>query len=86
MFSRYDDDGELCITIRAGAADGAILLAAVEAARTDLERRASRIFPRKDPTHPGRRRAATGYCGFAAPTWTVGPPRIRAGPGGTVHS
>ncbi|HEX4427697.1 MAG TPA: DUF222 domain-containing protein [Frankiaceae bacterium] len=37
VFTRYDDDGDLCITIRAGAADGAILLAAVEAARTDLD-------------------------------------------------
>ena len=37
VFTRYDDDGELCITIRAGAADGAILLAAVEAARSDLD-------------------------------------------------
>ena len=37
VFTRYDDDGELCITIRAGAADGAILLAAIEAARTDLD-------------------------------------------------
>ena len=37
VFTRYDDDGDLCITIRAGAADGAILLAAIEAARTDLD-------------------------------------------------
>jgi hypothetical protein len=39
VFTRYDDDGDLCITIRAGAADGAILLAAIEAARTDLDAR-----------------------------------------------
>ncbi len=37
MFSRYDGDGDLCITIRAGAADGAVLLAAIDAARTDLD-------------------------------------------------
>jgi hypothetical protein len=37
VFTRYDDDGDLCITIHAGAADGAILLAALEAARTDLD-------------------------------------------------
>ncbi len=36
VFTRYDADGDLCITIKAGAADGAVLLAAVEAARTDL--------------------------------------------------
>jgi hypothetical protein len=32
----YNDDGELCLTIKAGAADGAVLLAAIDAARTDL--------------------------------------------------
>ncbi len=37
VFTRYDSDGDLCITIRASAADGAVLLAAVEAARTDLD-------------------------------------------------
>ncbi len=37
VFTRYDADGDLCITIKAGAADGAVLLAAVEAARTDLD-------------------------------------------------
>ena len=36
LSSRYNDDGELCITINANAADGAVLLAAIEAARTDL--------------------------------------------------
>ncbi len=37
VFSRYDGDGDLHITIRAGAADGAVLLAAIDAARTDLD-------------------------------------------------
>ncbi len=37
VFTRYDADGDLCITIKAGAADGAVLLAAVEAARNDLD-------------------------------------------------
>ncbi len=32
VFSRYDGDGDLHITIRAGAADGAVLLAAIDAA------------------------------------------------------
>ncbi len=36
LSSRYNEDGDLCITIKAGAADGAVLLAAIEAARTDL--------------------------------------------------
>jgi hypothetical protein len=37
VFTRYDDDGDLHISIRAGAADGAVLLAAIEAARSDLD-------------------------------------------------
>ncbi|HEX4016678.1 MAG TPA: DUF222 domain-containing protein [Frankiaceae bacterium] len=37
VFTHYDDDGELCITIRAGAADGVVLLAAIDAVRTDLD-------------------------------------------------
>jgi hypothetical protein len=35
--SRYNDDGDLCITIKASATDGAVLLAAIEAARSDLD-------------------------------------------------
>jgi hypothetical protein len=33
---RYNDDGELCLTMKVNAADGAVLLAAIDAARTDL--------------------------------------------------
>jgi hypothetical protein len=36
LSSSYTADGDLCISIKANATDGAILLAAIEAARTDL--------------------------------------------------
>ncbi|HEX4431618.1 MAG TPA: HNH endonuclease, partial [Frankiaceae bacterium] len=37
VFTRYDDDGDLHLTIRANATDGVVLLAAIEAARHDLD-------------------------------------------------
>ncbi len=62
VFTRYDDDnGDLSITIKASAADGAILLAAIDAARTDLDTAPPpRIFPRKERTAPRFRYPADG--------------------------
>ncbi len=87
VHTRYDDDGDLQITIRASATDGTLLLAAIEAARTDLDATPTRIFPRKDPpapTAPSRRPAATGCSNCAGPTSPNALPPIPTGPAATV--
>lgn len=45
--TRYDDDGNLVLTLRCTAEDGAVLLAALDAARDDLDRPGG-----TDPTNP----------------------------------
>jgi hypothetical protein len=49
VFSHYDADGDFIITIRASADDGAALLAAVDAARSDLDAATAKEEPTPSP-------------------------------------